>query len=261
MTFEDPAYGVNVDENPEFPTEVLRFTYSSLVTPPSVYDYDMATRKRTLKKRQEVLGSYDPSLYKVERQMATSGDGTARIPVSIVYKAPLKLDGSRPLLLYAYGAYGSTTEPTFNSARLSLLDRGFIFAIAHVRGGQEMGRPWYDGGKMLNKVNTFSDYIDVATYLLGNGYTSEKRMVANGGSAGGLLMGVVANIHPEMFRAIVADVPFVDVINTMRDASIPLTAQEWEQWGNPAKPASTPTCASTRPTTTSDGGRTHGCSS
>jgi oligopeptidase B len=235
VSFPDAAYGVDVGENPEFSTDVLRFTYSSLVTPPSVFDYNMATGERVLMKRQDVLGGYDPSLYTVERLMVRSTDGSVSVPVSLVYKAPLTLDGLRPLLLYAYGSYGATMEPTFNSARFSLVDRGFIYAIAHVRGGQEMGRAWYDGGKMLNKINTFTDFLDVAGFLVANGYTSRDRFVAHGGSAGGLLMGAIANMRPEQFRAIVADVPFVDVINTMLDASIPLTAQEWEQWGNPQR--------------------------
>ena len=235
VTFQDAAYGVFLEENPEYATPLLRFTYSSLVTPQTVYDYDMSTRQREQKKQQEVLGGYDPSLYTVERRKATTMDGTAIVPISIVYKAPLKKDRSRPLLLYAYGSYGSTTEPTFNSARISLLDRGFVFAIAHVRGGQEMGRSWYDNGKMMKKMNTFTDFRDVADFVIGEGYTSPAKLVIHGGSAGGLLMGAVTNMNPEKYRAVVADVPFVDVINTMLDASIPLTAQEWEQWGNPNK--------------------------
>ncbi len=237
ITFADAAYGVDLDANPEFESGVLRFTYSSLITPPSVYDYDMATRGRVLMKRQEVLGGYDPSQYIVERDFALSSDGSARIPISMVYKTPLVRDGSRPLLLYAYGSYGYTVEPTFSSARFSLVDRGVVYAIAHVRGGQEMGRLWYDAGKMMKKMNTFRDFVDVAEHLVRRRVTSHDRLVAHGGSAGGLLMGAIANLAPHDFRAIVADVPFVDVINTMLDASIPLTAQEWEQWGNPADAA------------------------
>ncbi len=233
VSFQDPAYGVDLDSNPEFDTNVLRFTYSSFVVPPSVYDFDMRTRRRKLLKRQPVLGGYRASRYKVERLMVPSRDGSVRIPVSLVYKPPLRRDGMRPLLLYAYGSYGATMEPTFSSARFSLLDRGFVYAIAHVRGGQEMGRHWYDDGKMMNKLHTFEDFIDVAAYLTEHKYTSSERLVAHGGSAGGLLMGAIANMRPDLFKAIVADVPFVDVINTMLDASIPLTAQEWEQWGNP----------------------------
>ena len=234
VSFPEPAYGVSLAQNPMFETSTLRFTYSSLVTPGTVIDYDMTSRERTVKKQQEVLGGYDPTRYGVERRMARARDGV-EVPVSIVYRLPLVRDGSRPLLEYAYGSYGANTEATFNSNRISLLDRGVIFAIAHVRGGQEMGRQWYDDGKMLKKKNTFHDFIDVGEFLVAEGYTARDRMLANGGSAGGLLMGVVANMRPDLYKAIVAAVPFVDVINTMSDASIPLTAQEWEQWGNPAK--------------------------
>jgi oligopeptidase B len=197
-----------------------------------VFDYDIVARTRELKKRQEVLGGYDPSLYQVERLMATARDGT-KVPVSLVYRKPFVRDGKRPLLLYAYGSYGSTTEPTFSSNRFSLVDRGFVYAIAHVRGGQEMGRAWYDDGKMMRKMNTFFDFIDCAEFLVREKYTSTDRLAANGGSAGGLLMGAITNLRPDLFHTVVADVPFVDVINTMLDASIPLTAQEWQQWGNP----------------------------
>ncbi len=236
IEFPEPAYGVTVDENPEFATSLLRLTYSSLITPDSVYDYDVRSRERELKKRDEVLGGYDPRLYRVERFMAPARDG-AMVPVSLVYREPFVRDGTRPAVEYAYGAYGHIIEPTFNSTRLSLLDRGFVYAIAHVRGGQDMGRAWYDDGKMLAKKNTFFDFIDCAQYLVRERYTSRDRLVAHGGSAGGLLMGAVANMSDRLYHAIVADVPFVDVINTMLDASIPLTAQEWEQWGNPADPA------------------------
>jgi oligopeptidase B len=233
VTFPEPAYGV-FQGGAEYESPVMRFSYSSLVTPSTVYDYDMRTRERREMKRDEVLGGYDPSGYAVERLYARARDGT-RVPISLVYRKPFARDGSRPLFLYAYGSYGSTTEPTFNSTRLSLIDRGFVFAIAHVRGGQEMGRSWYDDGKMMRKKNTFTDFIDVAEHLVNEKYTAKERLVANGGSAGGLLMGVVTNMRPDLFRAVVADVPFVDVINTMADASIPLTAQEWQQWGNPHK--------------------------
>lgn len=232
VEFPEAAYGVFPGANPEFDTRTMRFTYSSLVTPNSVFDYAMDTRTRELKKRDEVLGGYDPSQYVVERTYATARDGT-KVPVSLVYRKGLARDGKRPLLLYAYGSYGATTEPTFSSVRFSLIDRDITYAIAHVRGGEEMGRQWYDDGKMMHKMNTFTDFIDVAEHLLKEGYTSRDRIIAHGGSAGGLLMGVVANMRPDLFKVIVADVPFVDVINTMLDASIPLTAQEWEQWGNP----------------------------
>ncbi|MFZ9898636.1 MAG: S9 family peptidase [Gemmatimonadaceae bacterium] len=235
VTFPEAAYGVFPGGNPRYDARVLRFTYSSLVTPSTVVDYEMDRRTRTELKRDEVLGGYDPARYEVERLYALARDGVTRIPISLVHKKGVPRDGKAPLLLYAYGSYGSTTEPTFSSQRFSLVDRGFTYAIAHVRGGQEMGRPWYDDGKMLHKMNTFTDFIDVADHLVRERYTSPDRLAANGGSAGGLLMGVIANQRPELFKVIVADVPFVDVINTMLDASIPLTAQEWEQWGNPAK--------------------------
>jgi len=235
VEFPEAAYGVFPGGNPEFNTRTVRFTYSSLVTPNSVFDYAMDTRARDLKKRDEVLGGYDPTQYVVERTYATARDGT-KVPVSLVYRKGLARDGKRPLLLYAYGSYGSTTEPTFSSVRFSLIDRDITYAIAHVRGGEEMGRQWYDDGKMMQKMNTFTDFIDVAEHLVREGYTSRDRIIAHGGSAGGLLMGVVANMRPDLFKVVVADVPFVDVINTMLDASIPLTAQEWEQWGNPQNP-------------------------
>ncbi len=235
IAFPEAAYGVSLGGNAEFVTKTLRFTYSSLITPNSVYDYALDTRVRELRKRDEVLGGFDPTQYEVERVNVPARDGTL-VPVSMVYKKGLKRDGSRPLLLYAYGSYGATMEPTFSSVRFSLVDRDFTYAIAHVRGGQEMGRGWYVAGKMMQKMNTFTDFIDAGEYLVREGYTSRDRLAANGGSAGGLLMGAVANMAPDLFRVIVADVPFVDVINTMLDASIPLTAQEWEQWGNPATP-------------------------
>ena len=232
IAFPEVAYGVFPAENRDFDTETYRFTYSSPLTPNAVYDYDLRTRERVLRKQQEIPSGFDPSGYEVRRFMAPARDG-ARVPVSILLRRGTTLDGRNPLLLYAYGSYGATMEATFNSSVLSLVDRGFVYAIAHVRGGQEMGRRWYDDGKMMHKLNTFYDYIDVAEELVRQQYTSPDRLVANGGSAGGLLMGAVANMRPDLFRAIVADVPFVDVINTMLDASLPLTAQEWEQWGNP----------------------------
>jgi oligopeptidase B len=231
VTFPEPAYGVFPSDNAEWNTKTLRFVYSSFLTPASTYDYDMASRERVLKKRVDVPG-YDASRYKVIRLMVPVRDGV-RVPVSMLVRNDWAQDGSHPLLEYAYGSYGITTEATFNSPVLSLVDRGFAFAIAHVRGGQEMGRQWYDEGKMMKKKNTFNDFVDVAEYLEKEKYTSADRMIANGGSAGGLLMGAVSNMRPDLFRAIVADVPFVDVINTMMDASIPLTAEEWQQWGDP----------------------------
>lgn len=235
IPFPERAYGVFPTGNPEFDTEVFRYSYSSLLTPTSVYDYNLRTRKQELKKRREIPSGYDPSRYEVRRLMAPARDGVL-VPVSVLLPRGTKLTGQHPLLLYAYGSYGATMEPTFSSNVLSLVDRGFVYAIAHVRGGQEMGRRWYDDGKMLHKINTFNDFIDVAEELVRQKYTSADRLVANGGSAGGLLMGAVANMRPDLFRAIVADVPFVDVINTMLDASLPLTAQEWDQWGNPNIP-------------------------
>ena len=232
VDFPAAAYGVFVGANPEFEVATLRFSYSSLVTPNTVFDYDLRSRTRAQLKKDEVLGGYDESQYAIERLEVTARDSTC-VPVSLVYRTPLVRNGQRPLLLYAYGSYGYTMEPTFSSTRLSLVDRGFVFAIAHVRGGQEMGRAWYDAGKMMKKMNTFTDFIDVAEHLVAERYTASDRLAANGGSAGGLLVGVVANLRPDLFRTIVADVPFVDVINTMLDASIPLTAQEWLQWGNP----------------------------
>jgi oligopeptidase B len=236
IAFEEPVYTASPGSNPEYNTSMLRFGYQSMVTPFSVYDYNMASRQRELRKQNEVLGGYDPSQYATERTWARASDGTM-VPISLVYKKPLVRDGSRPMLLYAYGSYGSSTDPTFSSGNLSLLNRGMVFAIAHIRGGQEMGRSWYDQGKMLNKRNTFTDFIASAEHLVREGYTSSERLAIRGGSAGGLLMGVVVNMRPDLFKVVVADVPFVDVINTMADASIPLTAGEWEQWGNPANEA------------------------
>jgi oligopeptidase B len=235
VEFAEPVYAAGPGSNPEYDTHVLRFGFQSMVTPSSVYDYDMNSRQRELKKQTEVIG-YDPSLYATERTWARAGDGTM-VPVSLVYRKPMARDGSRPMLLYAYGSYGSSTDPTFSSANLSLLDRGVVFAIAHIRGGQEMGRAWYDQGKMLNKKNTFTDFVAVAEHLVRDRWTSSERLAIRGGSAGGLLMGAVVNMRPDLFRVVVADVPFVDVINTMADASIPLTTGEWEQWGNPANEA------------------------
>ena len=231
ITFPEAAYAVTPRQNAEFDTRNLRFVYSSLLTPSSTFDYDMATRERVLRKRVEVP-TYDPSRYEVKRFMVTARDG-AHVPVSMIVRKGWKQDGTRPLLLYAYGSYGYTTEPSFHSNVLSLVDRGFGYAIAHIRGGQEMGRAWYDEGKMMKKKNTFNDFVDVAQYLVDQKFTSKNKLVANGLSAGGLLMGAVTNMRPDLFRAVVADVPFVDVINTMMDASIPLTAQEWQQWGDP----------------------------
>ncbi len=232
IAFDDPAYLAYTTENPEIDTSTLRFGYTSLSTPRTIYDYDMNTRARTLLKQDRVLGDFDPANYVVERLYAPARDGV-EVPVSLVYRAGVEKDGDNPLLLYAYGSYGSSTEPTFSSPRLSLLDRGFVYAIAHVRGGQELGRRWYEDGKMFNKKNTFTDFIDVAEYLIAQGYTNPGKLFARGGSAGGLLMGAVTNMRPDLFRGVVAHVPFVDVVTTMLDESIPLTTFEYDEWGNP----------------------------
>lgn len=232
IEFDEPAYLAYTTGNPEIETTTLRFGYTSLSTPRAIYDYDMDTRERTLLKQDEVLGAFDPGDYVVERVMATARDGT-EVPVSIVYREGLERDGSNPALLYAYGSYGASMDATFSSSRLSLLDRGFVYAIAHIRGGQEMGRQWYEDGKMFNKKNTFTDYVDVAEYLIAEGYTSPDHLFAKGGSAGGLLMGAVANLRPDLFRGMIANVPFVDVVTTMLDESIPLTTFEYDEWGNP----------------------------
>ena len=232
VPFPEPVYTFGAHENPEFETTLLRFSYTSLVTPTSVIEYDMRERTWTVRKQTEVLGGYDPSLYRSERVFATAADGE-RVPISLVYRAPLRLDGARPLLLNGYGAYGLSYDPSFSSNTLSLLDRGFVVAIAHVRGGEEMGRPWYEGGKLLNKRSTFTDFIASAEHLIAAGYTSADRLAINGGSAGGLLMGAVTNLRPDLFRVVLAEVPFVDVVNTMLDASLPLTVIEYDEWGNP----------------------------
>lgn len=232
VEFPEPVYTFWREHNPDYGSQLLRFAYSSFVTPNSVYDYNMRTRERELKKQEEVLGGYDPDRYQCGRVFATAGDG-ARIPISMVYKKGIVTDGNNPLYLYGYGAYGSSTEPYFSSNRVSLLDRGFIFAKAHVRGGGEMGRYWYEDGKLLKKKNTFTDFISVAEHLIAEGYTSPDSLVISGVSAGGLLIGAVVNIRPDLFKAVIADVPFVDIINTMLDASIPLTVIEYEEWGNP----------------------------
>jgi oligopeptidase B len=226
--------GVSDVDNPEFDTSTVRFTYTSLVTPLSVYDYDLDTRERQLLKREPVLGGYDPAEYETERLWATAPDGT-RVPISLVRKVGTPRDGSAPALLYGYGSYESSADPRFSSLRLSLLDRGFVFAIAHIRGGGEMGRPWYDDGKLLKKANTFTDFIASAEHLVKSGWTSPDRLVILGGSAGGLLIGAVVNQRPDLFRAAVAEVPFVDVVSTILDPSLPLSVIEWEEWGNPAQ--------------------------
>jgi len=237
IKFPEPVYSVGLTSNREFNTSVVRFGYNSLVTPYSVFDYDMNTGKTTLLKETEVPGGFSRSNYKSERVFATAADGT-KIPISIVYRNGVKLDGSAPMLLYGYGSYGISIPPTFSSTRLSLLDRGVIFAIGHIRGGGELGEEWRQAGRMMNKMNTFTDFIACAEALIKNKYTSKDRLVIQGGSAGGLLMGVVSNMRPDLFKAVVSQVPFVDVLNTMLDASLPLTTSEYIEWGNPnEKPA------------------------
>lgn len=233
IEFQDPAYTCYVDYNPEFDSDILRYGYSSLTTPNSTYDYNMVTKDRELLKQQEVVDpNFKPENYASERFMAKAQDGT-EVPVSIVYRKGMQKNGKNPLLLYAYGSYGSSTDAYFSSVRLSLLDRGFVFAIAHIRGGQEMGRLWYEDGKLLKKKNTFTDFIDCADHLIKEGYTSNEHLYAMGGSAGGLLMGAVVNMRPDLWNGVVAAVPFVDVINTMLDETIPLTTGEFDEWGNP----------------------------
>ena len=265
IALPEPAYSVMLDRNPEFGTSTIRLRYQSMVTPPSVYDYDMTSRGLTLdkkhvfelgfgkglthreefevkfdpgrndlilRKRTEVLGGFDPSEYATEWTHATASDGTA-IPISLVRRKDVPLDGSAPLLLYGYGSYGSPMAITFAADRLSLLDLGVIYAQAHIRGGGDLGEPWHDAGKMMQKKNTFTDFIAVADHLVASKYTSPGRMAIRGGSDGGLLIGAVVNLRPDLARAAVLDVPFVDVVNTMLDASLPLTVQEYLEWGNP----------------------------
>jgi oligopeptidase B len=232
IEFPEPVYMADLGVNREMDTHVLRYTYESMTTPESTYDYDMSTGERTLLKREEVVGGHDPSDYVTERLWATARDGV-RVPLSIVYSRDFERDGTHPLLLYAYGSYGATIDPGFDSARLSLLQRGFAFAIAHVRGGQALGRQWYEDGKLLKKKNTFTDFIDCARHLVEQGYTSRDRLFAAGGSAGGLLMGAVANMAPELFEGVIAYVPWVDVVTTMLDSDIPLTTAEYDEWGDP----------------------------
>jgi oligopeptidase B len=235
IEFPEPAYTVFPARNAEFETDVFRYVYTSMVTPRSTFEYAFPARASTLRKQQEVLGGYTPEDYRAERIFATAGDGT-RIPISLVYLAGVPRDGSAGCVLEGYGAYGYPSDPYFSSPRLSLIDRGVIFAVAHVRGGGEMGKPWHDAGRMMKKMNTFTDFIACAETLVEKKYTSPGRLVAEGGSAGGLLMGVVLNLRPELFHAVVLEVPFVDVINTMADSSLPLTVGQYEEWGNPADP-------------------------
>ena len=232
VTFPEPVYLVHPVQNFEFDTHLYRFSYQSLLTPTSVFDYDVHASTRELKKQQPVLGGYDPSLYASERIEATAPDGV-RVPISLVYRKDLVRDGARPMLLEAYGSYGFPYDVDFSSERLSLLDRGVICAMAHIRGGGDMGKDWHDQGKMLHKKNTFTDFIACAEFLVGEKYTSKERLAITGGSAGGLLMGAVTNMRPDLFHLVVSYVPFVDVMNTMLDESLPLTVGEYLEWGNP----------------------------
>ena len=235
IQFPEPVYAAFATNNFEFDTKTVRYSYQSMTIPPSVYDYDIASKKSTLLKRTEVLGGYDPDRYQSERRYATASDGT-KIPMSLVYRKGALEKGPAPTLLYAYGSYGSPNFATFSSNRVSLLDRGMIYAIAHIRGGGELGKKWHDQGKMMSKKNTLTDFIACAEGLIADKYTTKDELVIEGGSAGGLLMGAVVNMRPDLFHAVVNHVPFVDVINTMLDESLPLTVGEFEEWGNPRIP-------------------------
>ncbi|MGE3536483.1 MAG: S9 family peptidase [Candidatus Tectimicrobiota bacterium] len=234
MAFDEPVYSLGGGANPEWDTETLRYVYQSMTTPDTVYDYNMATRERTLLKRRPVLGDFDPARYVTERRSARAPDGT-EVPVSLVYRAGTPLDGSAPLWLEGYGAYGYPNDVYFSSSRLSLLERGMIYAVAHVRGGGDLGKAWHDAGRMLHKMHTFTDFIAVAESLISAGYTSSARLAISGGSAGGLLIGAVLNMRPDLCRVALMHVPFVDVLSTMLDASLPLTVGEYEEWGNPQR--------------------------
>ena len=232
IDFGEEVYTARISSNNETSTEVLRYSYSSLTTPSSVFDYNMSDRSSVLLKEEEVLGGFDKANYESKRLWATAGDGTM-VPISLVCRKGFEQNGESPLLLYAYGSYGNSTNPSFNSAVLSLLDRGFVYALAHIRGGSDMGRYWYEDGKLLNKINTFSDFNDCAQFLVDEKYTSTDRLFARGGSAGGLLMGAIVNMRPELYKGVLAGVPFVDVVTTMLDPTIPLTTFEWDEWGDP----------------------------
>jgi oligopeptidase B len=233
LPFDSETYTAGTSVNPDFDTDVLRYSYQSLATPSSVIDFNMKTREKTVLKEQEVLGGkFNKNNYEEKRVWATAQDGT-KVPISMVYRKGIKRDGTNPLLLYAYGSYGHSMDDGFSSVRLSLLDRGFIYAIAHIRGGEDLGREWYENGKLLKKKNTFTDFIDCSKYLIEQKYTSPKHLYAEGGSAGGLLMGAIINMAPQLYNGVIAQVPFVDVVTTMLDDSIPLTTGEYDEWGNP----------------------------
>lgn len=233
LPFDSETYTAGTSTNPDFDTEILRYSYQSLAVPSSVIDFNMKTKEKTILKEQEVLGGkFDKNNYTEERVWATAHDGT-KVPISIVYRKGIKKDGNNPFLLYAYGSYGASMDAYFSSIRLSLLDRGFIFGIAHIRGGEDLGREWYDNGKLLKKKNTFTDFVDCSKYVIEQKYTSPQHLYAEGGSAGGLLMGAIINMAPELYHGVIAQVPFVDVVTTMLDDSIPLTTGEYDEWGNP----------------------------
>ncbi len=234
LAMPEPVYDTGPATNAEFETRTLRFTYTSLVTPSTAFDEDLDTGERRLLKQTEVLGGHDPAAYETGRLWATAPDGV-QVPISYVHRAGIAHDSAAPCLLYGYGSYEACMDPTFSTLRLSLLDRGFVFAIAHVRGGGELGRPWYDDGKELHKTNTFTDFIACAEHLVAGGITAPERLVARGGSAGGLLMGAITNLRPDLFAAVVAEVPFVDCLTTILDETLPLTVTEWEEWGNPVE--------------------------
>ncbi len=236
IAFDEEAYSLSMDEGYEFETDVLRFHYSSMTTPSEVWDYDLAARTRTLRKRQEIPSGHDPSRYVSRRLFAAAPDGE-RVPISVLHRKDLRLDGGAPCLLYGYGAYGLSIPASFSTSRLSLVDRGFVYAIAHVRGGTERGWRWYREGKLAKKPNTFADFIAAAEHLLKSGYAASGKIIAHGGSAGGMLVGAVANMRPDLFGGMIAEVPFVDVLNTMLDADLPLTPPEWPEWGNPLSDA------------------------
>jgi oligopeptidase B len=235
VAFDEPAFDVALGDNYEYDSTMLRLDYESLTTPDSVYDYDMTARELDLVRQEAVLGGFDRDDYRAERLTAPARDGTP-VPVTLVYRKGIQLDGSNPLLIYGYGSYGSSQDPRFDSNLLSLLDRGFVYAVAHIRGGSEMGRHWYEQGRQQQKKNTFTDFIDVTRFLIDEGYTSPEHVYARGGSAGGLLMGAIANMAPELYNGISTRVPFVDVVTTMLDESIPLTSGEWDEWGDPRDP-------------------------
>jgi oligopeptidase B len=232
IAFPEEAYSLAINPGLEFATDVLRFTYSSMTTPTEVWDYDMSSRSRTLRKRQEIPSGHDASNYVTRRLLAPTSDGET-VPISVLHHKDTPIDGTAPALVYGYGAYGIAMPAAFNSNRLSLVDRGFVFAIAHVRGGTEKGWRWYRNGKLVNKPNTFRDFVAVVEFLIGQRWASPTKVIAQGGSAGGMLMGAVANQRPDLFAGVIAEVPFVDVLNTMLDDTLPLTPPEWLEWGNP----------------------------